>query len=88
MPKKNNLAKKLLTRLNFMKCVKCSVDLHTRYLGICEKCRTISWSPKYINKNLKSVCRENSIEFTGLEGFVKQTNLIQQAINKCIKGVS
>ena len=71
-----------------MRCIKCSVYLHTKYLGICEKCRTISWSPKYINKNLKSVCRENNIEFNGLEGFVKQTNLIQQAINKCINGVS
>ena len=71
-----------------MRCINCSVDLHTKYLGICEKCRTISWSPKYINKNLKSVCRENNIEFTGLEGFVKQTNLIYQAINKCINEVS
>lgn len=61
-----------------MRCINCSVDLHTKYLGICEKCRTISWSPKYINKNLKSVCRENNIEFTGLEGFVKQTNLIHK----------
>ena len=69
-----------------MRCIKCYVDLHTRYLGICEKCRTISWSPKYINKNLKSICKENNIEFNGLEGFVKQTNLIQQAINKCING--
>ena len=32
-----------------MRCIKCSVDLNTKYLGICEKCRTISWSPKYLS---------------------------------------
>ena len=69
-----------------MRCINCSVDLHTKYLGICEKCRTISWSPKYINKNLKSVCRENNVEFNGLGGFVKQTNLIQQAKTNVLMG--
>ena len=71
-----------------MKCIKCSKDLNTKYLGICEKCRTISWSPKYINKNLQLVSKENKIQFNGLESFVQETYLIQQAINKCINGVS
>ncbi len=43
-----------LKRISFdMKCTNCSIDLKTKYLGICEKCRTISWSPKYINRNLQ-----------------------------------
>ena len=45
-----------------MKCIKCSVDLHTKYLGICEKCRTISWSPKYLNKNLRAIFLANEKE--------------------------
>ena len=71
-----------------MRCIKCSVDLQTKYLGICEKCRTISWSPKYLNKNLKAVCVANEKEFVGLEGFIKEDYLIHQAINRSIKGVT
>ena len=71
-----------------MRCVNCTVDLHTKYLGICEKCRTISWSSKYLNKNLKAVCVANEKEFIGLEGFINEDYLIHQAINRSIKGVT
>lgn len=71
-----------------MRCIKCSVDLHTKYLGICEKCRTITWSPKYLNKNLKATCVSNKKEFIGLEGFIKETYLINEAINRAVSGVS
>ena len=71
-----------------MRCIKCSIDLQTKYLGICEKCRTISWSPKYLNKNLKAVFVTNKKEFTGLEGLIKEPLLIKDAINKVVSGVS
>ena len=70
-----------------MKCIKCSVDLHTKYLGICEKCRTISWSPKYLNKNLRAIFLANEKEFIGLEGLINEPRLIYQAINRAVSGV-
>ena len=70
-----------------MHCITCKKDLKTKYLGICERCRTITWSKKYLTKVLKAVCRENKIEYSGLESFVGQKILIEQAITKCINGL-
>ena len=35
-----------------MNCHKCRQNLNTKYLGICETCKTVKWSRRFINSNL------------------------------------